>query len=87
VLPDHRQLVLFPPRAARWLRLTLSSAHGWTVSELHVFGIGEDSRPGLVLPNERERPPRRHFALRIDRWLQSLRPSKATQRAADAHRG
>ena len=87
MLPDDRQLVLFAPRAARWLRLTLSGAHGWTVSELHVFGVGNESRPGLVLPNEQQRPPRRHFAFRIDRWLGSLRPSTAAGRSAGEHRG
>jgi hypothetical protein len=50
VLPDDRQLVLFPPRPARWLRMTLGEAHGWSVSELDVFGVAEGAMTGMVLP-------------------------------------
>src|SRR5437773_1379181 len=41
VLPDDVQMVLFPPRPARWLRLTLLEPfpdQSWTVAELDVFG-------------------------------------------------
>jgi hypothetical protein len=41
ILPDDVQAVLFPPRPARWVRLTLLEPfHGrsWTVAELDVFG-------------------------------------------------
>ena len=37
------QLVLFPPHAARWLRLTLLASFpgkGWSFAELGVFGLG-----------------------------------------------
>jgi F5/8 type C domain len=41
VMPDDVQMVLFAPRPARWLRLTLLEAFPgqiWTVAELDVFG-------------------------------------------------
>ncbi len=41
VMPDDVQMVLFPPRPARWVRLTLLQAfpgQSWTVAELDVFG-------------------------------------------------
>jgi hypothetical protein len=41
VMPDDVQMVLFAPRPARWLRLTLLQAfsgQSWTVAELDVFG-------------------------------------------------
>ena len=41
VMPDDVQMVLFAPRPARWLRLTLLEpfpGQSWTVAELDVFG-------------------------------------------------
>jgi hypothetical protein len=41
VMPDDVQMVLFTPRSARWLRLTLLETFPgqiWTVAELDVFG-------------------------------------------------
>jgi hypothetical protein len=50
VLPDDRQLVLFPPRAARWLRMTRATPRGWSVSEIDAFGVGDQKNPGIILP-------------------------------------
>jgi 4-amino-4-deoxy-L-arabinose transferase-like glycosyltransferase len=51
VLPDDVQMVLFPPRPARWLRIALvegAYGHDWSVAELHVFGLGRSQ--GIELP-------------------------------------
>jgi hypothetical protein len=43
VMPDEVQMVLFPPRPARWLRLRLlegTAEHNWSIAELEVFGPG-----------------------------------------------
>jgi hypothetical protein len=43
VMPDEVQMVLFPPRRARWLRLRLLEAppeRNWSIAELEVFGPG-----------------------------------------------
>jgi hypothetical protein len=49
ILPDDVQAVLFTPRTARWLRLTLREpflGKNWTIAELDVFGPAEG--PGQV---------------------------------------
>jgi hypothetical protein len=43
VMPDEVQMVLFPPRRARWLRLKLLEAmaeRNWSIAELEIFGPG-----------------------------------------------
>jgi hypothetical protein len=42
-VPSNTQYVLFPPRSARWIRLTLLANFGkydWSIGELAVFGLG-----------------------------------------------
>jgi 4-amino-4-deoxy-L-arabinose transferase-like glycosyltransferase len=51
VVPDDAQIVLFPPRRARWIRLVLESAnpgHPWSIGEIAVFGVPPSPRVAFV---------------------------------------
>jgi len=46
VLPDDVQMVLFAPERARWLRAELGEPNprrNWTIGELEVYGLGDDT--------------------------------------------
>jgi len=74
VIPDDAQMVLFPPRSARWLRLTLGAAnpgHPWSIGELAVFGVAASPVVAFADPTftDPASPPARERRL----WLESAR--------------
>jgi hypothetical protein len=77
VLPDDVQMVLFPPRTARWLRLTLLEpfpGQSWSIAELEVFGrtsAGLVFQPPVLADPSSFAVAERRLRRRLDRELDS----------------